>query len=104
MLDFMLCALTNLFRIFLIGRCASIFLGIDVDKKKKHIVYGCFYVINNVLFWEFHTVWINMICNLMGISAIVWLYTRSVRTNLFITGTIYCLYNGVKTLALRRNL
>lgn len=43
MLDFMICALTNLFRIFLIGRCASIFLGVDVDKKKKHIVYGCFF-------------------------------------------------------------
>ena len=94
MLDLMLCALTNLFRIFLIGRCASIFLGADVDKKKKHIVYGCFYVINTVLFWEFHTVWINMICNLMGIGAIVWLYTKSVRTNLFITGTIYLVNCG----------
>ena len=94
MLDFMICALTNLFRIFLIGRCASIFLGADVDKKKKHIVYGCFYVINTVLFWEFHTVWINMICNLMGIGAIVWLYTKSVRTNLFITGTIYLVNCG----------
>jgi hypothetical protein len=90
----MICALTNLFRIFLIGRCASIFLGVDVDKKKKHIVYGCFYVINTVLFWEFHTVWINMICNLMGIGAIVWLYTKSVRTNLFITGTIYLVNCG----------
>lgn len=94
MLDFIICALTNLFRIFLIGRCASIFLGVDVDKKKKHIVYGCFYVINTVLFWEFHTVWINMICNLMGIGAIVWLYTKSVRTNLFITGTIYLVNCG----------
>lgn len=94
MLDFMICALTNLFRILLIGRCASIFLGVDVDKKKKHIVYGCFFVINTVLFWEFHTVWINMICNLMGIGAIVWLYTKSVRTNLFITGTIYLVNCG----------
>lgn len=94
MLDFMICALTNLFRIFLIGRCASVFLGADVDKKKKHIVYGCFYVINTVLFWEFHTVWINMICNLVGIGAIVWLYTKSARTNLFITGTIYLVNCG----------
>ncbi|MDE6601237.1 MAG: hypothetical protein K2K90_03555, partial [Lachnospiraceae bacterium] len=92
--DFMLCALTNLFRIFLIGRCVSVFLGIDVDKKKKYIVYGCFYVINTVLFWEFHMVWINMICNLIGISAIVWLYTKSVKTNLFITGTVYLVNCG----------
>lgn len=68
--------------------------GVDVDKKKKHIVYGCFYVINTVLFWEFHTVWINMICNLVGIGAIVWLYTKSARTNLFTTGTIYLVNCG----------
>ena len=94
MLDFMLCALTNLFRIFLIGRCVSVFLGTEVDKKKKHIIYGCFYVINTVLFWEFHTIWINMICNLLGIAAIVWLYTKSVKTNLFVTGTIYLVNCG----------
>ena len=35
-----------------------------------------------------------MICNLMGIGAIVWLYTKSVRTNLFITGTIYLVNCG----------
>lgn len=94
MLDFMLCALTNLFRIFLIGRCVSVFLGTEVDKKKKHIIYGCFYVINTVLFWEFHTIWINMMCNLLGIAAIVWLYTKSVKTNLFVTGTIYLVNCG----------
>ncbi|MEH2956533.1 GHKL domain-containing protein [Candidatus Merdisoma sp. JLR.KK006] len=94
MLDFMLCALTNLFRIFLIGRCVGIFLGTDADKKKKYIIYGCFYIINTVLFWEFHTIWINMICNLMGIAAIVWLHTKSVKTTLFITGTIYLVNCG----------
>lgn len=92
--DFMLCALINLFRIFLIDRCVSAFLGIDADKKKKYMICGCFYVINTALFWEFHTVWINMICNLMGIAAIVWLYTKSVKTNLFITGTVYLVNCG----------
>lgn len=94
MLDFMLCALTNLFRIFLIDRCVSIFLGISVNKKKKQIICGCFYIINTVLFWNFHTVWINVICNLIGIGAIVWLYTKSVKTNLFVTGTIYLVNCG----------
>lgn len=94
MLDFILCALTNLFRVFLIGRCVSIFLGLDIDKKKKYIIYGCFYIINTVLFRKFHTIWINMICNLIGIGAITWLYTKSVRTNLFITGTVYLINCG----------
>ena len=89
MLDFMLCALTNLFRIFLIDRCVAVFLGTAAEEKKKRIVCACFYVINTMLFWEYHTVWINMICNLIGIGAVVWLYTKSLKTNLFVTGTIY---------------
>lgn len=94
MLDFMLCALTNLFRIFLIDRSVSVFLRTSVNKKKKYIICGCFYLINTALFWEFHTVWINMVCNLIGIGAIVWLYTKSVKTNLFVTGTIYLVNCG----------
>ena len=38
--------------------------------------------------------WINMVCNLIGIGAIVRLYTRSVRSNLFVTGTIYLINCG----------
>lgn len=94
MLNFMLCALTNLFRIFLIDRCVSVFLGTNADRKKKYIVCGIFYILNTVLFLEFHTVWINMACNLIGISTIVLLYTKSVRSNLFVTGTIYLVNCG----------
>lgn len=94
MLNFILCALTNFFRIYLIDRCVSIFLGTGVNKKKRYMICGGFYIINTVLFWEFHTVWINMICNLIGIGAIVWLYTKSGKTNLFVTGTIYLVNCG----------
>lgn len=94
MLDLMLCALTNLFRIFFIGRCVPVFLGTDADVKKKYIVCSSFYIINTILFLEFHTVWVNMACNFIGISAIVWLYTKSVKTNLFVTGIIYLVNCG----------
>ena len=90
----MLCALTNLFRIFLIDRFVSVFLGTNVNKKKTYIVCTCFYVINTALFWEYRTVWINMVCNLVGIGAIVYLYTKSVKSNLFVTGTIYLINCG----------
>lgn len=94
MLDFILCALTNLFRIFLINRFVSVFLGTNVNKKKTYIVCICFYVINTTLFWECRTVWINMVCNLVGIGAIVCLYTKSIKSNLFVTGTIYLINCG----------
>ncbi|MCI9073734.1 MAG: GHKL domain-containing protein [Lachnospiraceae bacterium] len=94
MLDLLICASANLFRIFLIDRFVSIFLGKGVGGKKKLLVCACFYIINTVLYWEFHTVWINMACNLIGISAVVWLYTKSVKTNLFVTCTIYLVNCG----------
>lgn len=95
MLDFILCASTNLFRIFLIDRFVSVFLGKEEDKRNRRIfVCVCFFIINTALFWEFHTVWINIICNLTGISAIVRLYTKSVKTNLFVTCSIYMINCG----------
>ena len=95
MLDFILCASTNLFRIFLIDRFVSVFLGNDGDKKNRRIlVCVCFFIINTALFWEFHIVWINVICNLIGISAIVRLYTKSVKTNIFVTCSIYMINCG----------
>lgn len=95
MLDFMICASTNFFRIFLIDRIVSVFLGKGESKRRKNIfVCLCFYIINTALFWKFHTVWINMVCNLVGISAIVWLYTKSFKTNLFITCTIFLVNCG----------
>ncbi len=67
----------------------SVFLGkAKFSKKTRILVCLCFYAINTVTFWAFHTVWINMLCNFLGISAIVWLYTKSIKTNLFVTGTI----------------
>lgn len=94
MIDVMLCALTNFFRIYLINRCVSLFFEKEVNKKIKNMVCFVFYIINTVLFLEFHTVWINIVCNLIGIGAIVWLHTKSVKTNLFVTGTVYLVNCG----------
>lgn len=95
MLDFILCASTNLFRIFLIDRFVSVFLGKDEDKKYRRIfVCICFFIINTILYWNFHTVWLNVICNLIGIGAIVRLYTKSVKTNIFVTCSVYLVNCG----------
>lgn len=123
MLDFIMCASANLFRIVLIDRFVSIFFGGKVERKslstidfesakadmgykagkdekiRKIFVCACFYVINTALFWEFHTMWINIACNLIGISAIVRLYTKSVKTNLFVTCAIYFVFCGCDIVA-----
>lgn len=71
------------------------FVSENEDRKNRKIfVCVCFYIINTILFWEFHTVWINIICNLIGISAIVKQYTNSIKTNLFVTSSIYLINCG----------
>lgn len=95
MFDFVVCVLTNFFRIFLLDKFVSAFLGKDENRKTKKIfVCSVFFVINTLLYWEFHTVWINMVCNLLGISAIVRLYTKSIKTNIFVTCSIYLINCG----------
>lgn len=95
MMDFLICALTNLFRIYLIARFVSAFLGKNENGKIKELVVCiCFYILNMALFFKFHTAWINIACNLAGISAIVSLYTRSVKTNLFVTFSVYLVNCG----------
>ncbi len=95
MFDFMISATTNLLRIYLIYRFVNIFFGKAVRKKEQILfICACFYVLNMTLFWAFHTMWINIVCNLIGISGIVRLYTKSVKTNLFVTGSIYLINMG----------
>ena len=95
MFDFAISCLTNLFRIYLIYR----FIPVFFDEEGKHksadfFVCAGFFMINTMLFWVFHTAWINIACNLAGIGILVCLHTKSVKTNLFITGTIYLINMG----------
>lgn len=120
MLDFAVCAWTNLFRIVLVDRFAAIFLGEAFSEKvfsknifpkkketgeegigkkgswikRKLVVCAVFFVINTALFWEFHTAWLNILSNLIGIGAIVRLYTKSVKTNVFVASSIYLINCG----------
>lgn len=95
MFDFMISATTNFLRIYLIYWFVNTFLGKTAQSKKKiFLTCACFYIANTALFWIFHTMWINMACNLIGISGIVRLYTKSIKTNIFVTGTIYLINMG----------
>lgn len=90
MVDFAICAITNLFRMYLVRRFIIVFLGnAKVERKKGVVAFLGFYIINIALFWEFHTIWINILSNLIGISVIVRLYTKSIKMNIFVTAIIY---------------
>ncbi|MCH5270913.1 MAG: GHKL domain-containing protein [Lachnospiraceae bacterium] len=90
MLDFFICASTNLLRMYLIYRFVMTFLDRYEGSKGKEILsYVCFYIINTVLFWELHIAWVNVVCNFLGISMVVCFHTKSIKTNLFVTSAIY---------------
>lgn len=90
MLDFIICATANIFRIYLNFKFTEVFLGkAEVGKSRIFCVCAVYCAVNVGLFWNFHTAWINVVCNLIGIGAIVRLHTESVKTNIFVTGSIY---------------
>ena len=90
MFDVITCAVTNLFRIYLVYRFVLLFLQpVEVSKKKEFLCYAGYYLANTWLFMEFHTAWINVLSNLIGIGIVVWLRSKEVKTIVFVTITIY---------------
>lgn len=104
MTDFIICVATNLFRMYLISRFIHIFLGDKKDENcgswiRRTVAYGVFFVVNTAAYLAFHTVWINIACNLAGISLIVLTYTRSIKMILFVTSSVYMINMGCDTIS-----
>ena len=100
MIDMIICVSTNLFRVYLIRRFMQIFFdGRDEGKIKQILTYGGFFFINTVTYLMFHLAWVNIICNLAGISLIVLLYTKSIKMNLFVTCSFYLINIGCDTVS-----
>lgn len=96
MFDVIVCAFTNLVRMYLIYRFVITFLEKNekVDRKKEILIFGLFYVTNTVLFLRFHMIWVNVLSNLFGIGAIVRLYSKSWKLLFFVTSSIYIINGG----------
>ena len=100
MLDNIICATTNLFRIYLIYQFAKAFFGEPkASKTKSALVCALFYISNLALFWSFHTAWINLSCNLIGTFAVTCLFARSFKSRLFATVSITILNIACDALA-----
>ncbi|MCM1091394.1 MAG: GHKL domain-containing protein [Butyrivibrio sp.] len=106
MTDFIICVATNLFRIYIISRFVYIFLGDDETGSShnnyiKHILaYGGFFVVNTVTYLMFHLMWVNVVCNLLGIGLIVLTYTSSLKMILFVTGSVYMINMGCSMISI----
>lgn len=105
MADFIICVAANLFRVYLISRFIHIFTddkegGNRCSSLCHMLAYGFFFVINTALYLVFHMVWVNIACNLVGIGLIMLTYSRSVKTILFVTGSVYVINMGCSTIAI----
>ena len=91
----MIYSLSNLFRIYLLRRYIQIFLGEGMEEKvsaKEVLLYGSFFLVNTSMSIIFHCVWLNILINVVYISLIVSIYTKSVKTVLFLTCFIYMIH------------
>lgn len=90
MIDFISCIITNAFRIYLIDKFAeTLFKEHNIKIIKKFIIMLAFWILNTGLFMRYHTMWINVVTNIIGICAIVSLYTCKIKNILFGIGYIY---------------
>lgn len=95
MLDLVLCASTNLFRTYLIYRFIQVFVGKRSGNKVKELfAYGMFFLATLSLYLTFRTAWINIASNFIGIALLVYTYTRSAKTILFVAAIIYLINAG----------
>lgn len=90
MINALITVLTNFTRIYLIRRFVITFLGDAKPNKKKEIVVSfALFVISTGAYFMLHLTYVNAICSIVGISALVLLRTKSVKMYFLVTFSIY---------------
>lgn len=88
--NFILCILTNLFRLFIIWRFMKVFYySEEKNQKIKIMMYIGVYLITTSLYLLFHMPLINMISYIAGIFLIVGCYSGNLKKRLFVTLLVY---------------
>lgn len=89
MMNNVICIGTNIFRIYLIRRFIQVLTGGKQEKRWKELLAGGIYLLLNTgLYLTLHLAWVNVATNLIGISLLASLYTRSVKKNIFVNGVV----------------
>lgn len=92
MLNTIVYVVANIFRVFLICRFVRLFFDDEkVDKKKEWLWCGVFFVVNTIVYLGFHLAWLNMFCNILGITLLTLVYTKEWKVNFFVTTIIMVL-------------
>ncbi len=94
MVNLVVCIAGNLFRLYLIYKYIKMFVEEDsMEKDRKSLVRGfafaIFFLVNTGSYLIFHSAWVNLSVNLVGIIFLVFMYHKSLKASLFIGCSIY---------------
>ena len=98
MMDIIVCAGSNLFRMYVTYRFIRIFLEeTKLSRVKEVACYLLFWIVNTALYLLFQRVWINIMCNLVGIALLVRMYTKcNGKENIFVNSFNLCGWYDVR--------
>lgn len=100
MMNNVICIGTNIFRIYLIRRFVQVLTGGKQEKRWKELFVGSVYLLLNTgLYLTLHLALVNLVTNLIGISLLASLYTKSFRKNLFVNCVITVIAISCDTVA-----
>lgn len=95
MLDGLLCMTANAFRTYLIKRCMDTLAGKSrLTRKQEFGAYGGFFILTVGLYLAFHTAWVNVLSNIIGMIILTGFYNKPLKVRLFIVGFIYLILAG----------
>ena len=94
MVNFVICILTNLFRVYLIYKYIKIFAEDSMpkhnwEKSARGLVFLIYFLVNTGCYLAFHSAWVNLAVNISGIFLLAFMYQKSFKKSLFTGCSIY---------------
>ena len=88
MVNFVICILTNLFRVYLIYKYIKIFAEDSMpkhnwEKSARGLVFLIYFLVNTGCYLAFHSAWVNLAVNISGIFLLAFMYQKSFKKSLF---------------------
>lgn len=94
MVNFVICILTNMFRVFLIYKYIKIFAEGSLPKNNwqtsaRALAFLIYFLVNTGCYLAFHSAWVNLAVNISGIFLLTFMYHKSFKKSLFIGCSVY---------------
>lgn len=92
MINFILCIVANIFRLYIIRQFMVLFYDVECEKektRKEALGYTVYFLYTVIPYLLFHQPVVNFITNFSGMLVLSFLYGQSVKKNIFVSSSIY---------------